>query len=112
MARSGSQSAAKKARTEQERARVYRARAEWNENRIQRRTRDNVVAGVAGGVLILATIASQSVHAMVLDNAPEPEPTSTITPAPIPTETVAPTPDPSDSTEPEPSPEPTETDAP
>lgn len=96
MAQKRSANAASKSRSEQERARIYQARKDFHEGKIRRRSRDNVVASVAGGFLVLAAIASQSVHAVVLDNAVEPEPTFTITPTPSNT----------------PSPEPTETDAP
>lgn len=69
-----------RARAEAERARVYAARKQWHEGQIRRRVRDNTVAGIAGGLLIVATIASQTVHAQV--TAPEPAPTETSTPAP------------------------------
>lgn len=99
MARSGSKSAASKTRTEQERARLYQARQDWHDGKITRRTRDNVVAGVAGGLLVLATIASQSVHAIVLDNLPEPttSPSTSITPQPTSTPTPIQTPTPDES---------------
>ena len=109
MARKGSKGAANRARTEQERARLYRARIEWNESQIRRRTRDNVLAGVLGGALLLGTIASQTVHAIVLDEAPEPAPIITPTPTPEPSETPSPEPSESPSVEPSETPDPTET---
>ena len=88
-----------KARTEAERARLYAARTEWHEGRIRRRVRDNAIAGVVGGLVVFAAIASQVVHAQV--TAPEPTPSPTVTPtdAPVPTESPLPgeTPTPSPS---------------
>lgn len=83
-----------RARTEAERARLYAARSEWHEGQQRRRVRDNVIAGVAGGVLIAAVIASQVVHAQT--TAPEPEPTQTSTPSPSETPAETPEPIPSD----------------
>jgi hypothetical protein len=68
-------------RAEAERARLYAARKRWHESLISRRTRDNTIAGVAGGLLIVAALVSQSVHAVT--NAPEPAPTETSTPTPL-----------------------------
>ncbi|MDQ0645506.1 hypothetical protein [Microbacterium murale] len=72
---------AQRSRTETERARLYTARATWHERQNRRRTRDNLIAGVVGGLLVVGAIASQSVHAAVV--APEPEPTETSTPGPV-----------------------------
>ncbi len=69
-----------RSRAEAERARVYAARTAWHDGQIRRRTRDNLIAGVVGGLLVVGAIASQSVHAVV--NAPEPEPEPTETSAP------------------------------
>lgn len=80
-------------RTHQERARLYAARTAFRDGQITRRSRDNVIACVAGAVLIAGVFASQTVHAQV--NAPAPEPTETSVPAPVetpsPTDTPAPT---------------------
>lgn len=97
MARRGSKNAEKQTRTEQERARLYRARIQWHERQIARRTRDNVIAGVAGGLLIVGAFTSQAVHANYLENRPAPEPTPTVTPTPTPT----PEPTPSETPEPD-----------
>lgn len=68
-------------RAEAERARRYAARTQWHKHLINRRVRDNTIAGIAAGVLVAAAIASQTVHAQV--TAPEPTPTETSTPAPL-----------------------------
>lgn len=70
-----------RSRTGSERARLYVARTAWNKDQITRRIRDNTIAGVVGGLIVVAAIASQSVHAAVF--APEPEPTQTSAPGPI-----------------------------
>lgn len=80
MARRGPKDS-QRSRAETERARLYAARTAWHEGQISRRVRDNAIAGVVGGLLIVGAIASQSVHASV--NAPEPEPTETSTPGPL-----------------------------
>ncbi|MFK4760784.1 hypothetical protein ACI3KS_07600, partial [Microbacterium sp. ZW T5_45] len=72
----GSKSA--QARTQAERARLHEARKAWREGQIRRRVRDNVVAGIAGGIIVVAAITSQVVHAQV--TAPEPEPTPAVEP--------------------------------
>ncbi|GGD78295.1 hypothetical protein [Microbacterium murale] len=72
---------AQRSRAESERARLYAARTAWHDGQIRRRTRDNVIAGIIGGLLVVGAVASQSVHAAVF--APEPEPTETSTPGPI-----------------------------
>lgn len=69
-----------RSRAESERARLYAARTGWHDGQIRRRTRDNVIAGIVGGLLVVGAIASQSMHAAV--SAPEPEPTETSTPGP------------------------------
>ena len=53
-------------------------RVSWHEGQISRRVRDNALAGVIGGLIIVGAVVSQSVHAAV--TAPEPEPTQTSTP--------------------------------
>lgn len=85
---------AQRTRTEAERARLYAARLAWHERQVRRRTRDNTIAGVVGGVLIVAALASQAVHAQV--TAPEPTPTESSTPGPVenPFATLFPTPAP------------------
>lgn len=69
---------AQRSRAEAERARLYAARTAWHDGQIRRRTRDNLIAGIVGGLLVVGAIASQSVHASMF--APEPKPTETSTP--------------------------------
>lgn len=91
MAARGSKSA--QARTEAERARLHAARKSWHDGRIRRRVRDNTIAGIVGGLLVIGAIASQVVHAQVTAPEPTPTPTPTVAPsdAPLP---GAPTPEP------------------
>ncbi len=70
-----------RSRAASERARLYAARTSWHEGQITRRLRDNTVAGIVGGLIIVGAVVSQSVHAAV--TAPEPEPTETSTPGPV-----------------------------
>jgi len=70
-----------RSRAESERARLYAARTSWHEGQISRRVRDNTIAGVVGGLIIVGAVVSQSVHAAV--TAPEPEPTQVSTPTPV-----------------------------
>jgi len=74
-----------KSRVEQERARVYRARQEFHQGLIARRRRDNLIAGVAGGALILAVIGGQIAFYTVGPGAPVPTPSATPTPTDAPT---------------------------
>ncbi|MFT4136994.1 dioxygenase [Microbacterium sp.] len=82
----------KSARTERERARLYEARRALHEAQLRRRRRDNLVAGIAGGVLLLAIAAGQVAYYTVGPGVPTPEPTATPTPtftAPLLDETPA-----------------------
>lgn len=94
MAARGSRNA-QRARTEAERARLHNARRDWHDRQIARRGRDNVIAVVAGVVIVAGAIASQVVHAQV--TAPEPTPTPSPSVQPTqpsitdPAETPAPT---------------------
>ncbi|MGO2682826.1 hypothetical protein [Microbacterium sp.] len=72
---------AQRSKAATERARLYAARTSWHEGQISRRVRDNAVAGIIGGLIIVGAVVSQSVHAAV--TAPEPEPTQTSTPTPM-----------------------------
>ena len=49
-------------RAERERVRVYQARQEFHAGQARRRTRDNLIAGIGGGVLILAIVAGQTAY--------------------------------------------------
>ena len=91
------------ARAARDRTRLYEARRQFHEGQARRRTRDNLIAGIVGGVLILGLIGAQTVYFVAGPGAPDPAPSST----PTPTETTpAPTPAP---TTPEPSATPTPT---
>ena len=76
-------------REERERARVYQARRAYHEGQSRRRTRDNLIAGVAGGLLIVAVIAGQAAYFVVGPGvpAPSPSPSSTVAPEPTPAAT-------------------------
>ncbi|GAA2994521.1 hypothetical protein JOD63_001335 [Microbacterium terrae] len=96
MAAGGNSRASRESR---ERARLYAARQQFHEGRLRRRTRDNLVAGIAGGALILALFASQAIYFTTGPGAPAPSPTVSTTPTPqatpTPTTTGDPTPTPS-----------------
>ena len=87
----------REARAARERTRLYQARRQFHEGQAKRRTRDNVIAGIVGGLLIVGIAAAQTAYFVAGPGAPEPAPTSTPTPTgmtPTPTATT-PTPDPS-----------------
>lgn len=75
-------------RSERERVRVYQARKAFHAGQARRRTRDNLIAGIGGGVLILAIVAGQAAYFMAGPGAPVPTPSAT----PTPTGTVTPAP--------------------
>ena len=91
-------------REARERTRLYKARQDFHASQGRRRTRDNLIAGIAGGLLILGVVAAQTAYFVAGPGAPEPAPTSTPTPTT--------TPEPTDSPEPTPSPTPTPTPTP
>jgi hypothetical protein len=91
-------------RESRERARLYQARQEFQEGLGRRRRRDNLIAGIAGGLLILGIAAAQTVYFVSGPGAPEPAPTpspSEMTPSPgvssTPVPTTAPTAEPTPS---------------
>lgn len=49
-------------RAVRERARRYQARRADHERRVGRRRRDNIVAGVAGGLLVAAAFGAQALY--------------------------------------------------
>ncbi|THE06245.1 dioxygenase, partial [Microbacterium oleivorans] len=57
---------------ERERARVYEARRRFHASVISRRRRDNVIAGVAGGALLLAILGGQVAYYTVGPGTPDP----------------------------------------
>ncbi len=92
-------------RTERERARLYQARQELHDAQLRRRRRDNLIAGIAGGALILAVTGGQIAYFTLGPGAPAPAPS----PTPTPTQSMdapATTPEPTPTT-PEPTPTPT-----
>jgi hypothetical protein len=91
------------ARAARDRTRLYEARRQFHEGQARRRTRDNMIAGIVGGVLVLGLIGAQTIYFVAGPGAPEPAPSSTPTPT---VTTPAPTPSP---TTPEPSAAPTPT---
>lgn len=79
-------------RESRERARLYQARQEFHSGVKRRRTRDNLIAGIAGGLLILGVVAAQTAYFVAGPGAPVPAPTQTgTTPSPTPSSTPAPT---------------------
>ncbi|QIG40692.1 dioxygenase [Microbacterium sp. 4R-513] len=96
-------------RESRERARVYQARQQLHDDQARRRRRDNLLAGIIGGILILGVIGVQAAYFTVGPGAPEPSPSVTpspsITPAPAdsPAPTDEPAPVPSDEPVPSPS---------
>lgn len=88
MATGGKQRDTKEAR---ERARIYDARRTFHLEQSRRRTRDNLIAGIGGGLLILAVIGGQTAYFVGGPGAPTPAPTASMSPAPtsIPTDPAA-----------------------
>lgn len=90
-------------RAAQERARVYAARREYHDGLARRRSRDNIVAALAGGALILAALGAQVVYFTAGPGAPVPAETPAPSPTPSTPETPVPTtPDPTPTTIPTP----------
>jgi hypothetical protein len=86
------------ARAVRERARLYQARRDFHAGQARRRRRDNLIAGIAGALLVAGLAAVQTAYFVAGPGAPEPTPTSSSTPAPTgatptPTDTGAPAPD-------------------
>ncbi|WP_431800576.1 dioxygenase [Microbacterium sp. bgisy203] len=65
----------KQSREEKERARLYHARQEFHDGLITRRRRDNLIAGIGGGILLLAIIGGQIAYFSAGPGAPVPSPT-------------------------------------
>lgn len=76
-------------REARERARLYQARTDFYASRTRRRARDNVIAGVVGGIIVLGAIGSQVAYYSVGPGTPAPTPTPT--PTSTPENTLAPT---------------------
>ncbi|WP_127475097.1 dioxygenase [Microbacterium sulfonylureivorans] len=79
------------ARESRERARVYQARQEFHRGQAKRRTRDNLIAGIAGGLLVVGVLAAQTAYFVTGPGAPVPTPTVTSTPTPTTSTTPTPT---------------------
>jgi hypothetical protein len=87
-------------RAERERVRAYQARQSLHDAKIRRRTRDNVIAAIVGGVLILGVAGAQIAFYTAGPGAPAPSPspsssdgqTPAPTDAPLPTDTAVPEP--------------------
>lgn len=94
----------KQSRDAKERTRVYQARQEFHDGLIARRRRDNLIAGIAGGVLILAVVGGQVAYYTLGPGTPAPAPSPTSSVTPTPGVTGEPTPTPSDSATPAPTP--------
>jgi hypothetical protein len=101
------------ARAARERTRLYEARRQFHDSQGHRRTRDNLIAGIVGGVLVLGLIGAQTLYFVAGPGAPEPSstptPTATPTATPQPTPSATTTPDPSATPTPDPSATPTPT---
>lgn len=84
-------------RDERERARVYQARVALHEDQVRRRYRDNLWAGIIGGVVVLVIVGAQTAYFVLGPGAPVPgpgaTPSSTVSPAPSAT-TLLPSPAP------------------
>lgn len=78
------------ARETRERTRVYQARQALHRGQSRRRTRDNVIAGLAGGLLIVGVVVVQTLYFTSGPGAPAPSPSTSSTPAPLPADTTAP----------------------
>ena len=91
-------------RESRERARLYQARRQFHAEQARRRSRDNVIAAVAGGLLILGVLAAQTAYFVAGPGAPAPAPTSTPTPTEAPTPSDTPSPAATPSATPAPTP--------
>jgi peptidyl-prolyl cis-trans isomerase B (cyclophilin B) len=73
----------KQSRDEKDAHALYRARQEFHASLIARRRRDNVIAGVAGGLLILAMVGGQVAYYTAGPGAPTPRGATTPAPTPV-----------------------------
>lgn len=78
---------AQRTRTDAERARLYAARKQWHEKQETRRRRDTVVAVIAGGLIVIGAVVSQTLHAQTAATAPAPSDSPS---APVSTPTLTP----------------------
>ncbi|WP_243227893.1 dioxygenase [Microbacterium sp. CIAB417] len=77
----------KQQRAERERARLYQARRALHDAQIRRRRRDNLIAGIGGGVLVLAVLGGQIAYYTLGPGAISP---TVETPAPTPSGSTSP----------------------
>lgn len=94
----------RESREARERARLYQARQQFHAGLTRRRTRDNLVAGIVGGLLIVGLLGAQAAYFSFGPGAPAPSPTSTPTPGMTPEPTGSVTPAPSTEATPTPTP--------
>lgn len=94
---------ARDTRESRERARLYEARRDFHAGQSRRRTRDNLVAGIAGGLLIVGVLGVQTAYFVAGPGAPVPTPTQT-TPGMTPTPSTSTTPTPTPTATPSPTP--------
>jgi hypothetical protein len=79
-------------RDARERSRIYQARQKFHEDQARRRRRDNLLAGIIGGVLIIAVLGGQVAYFTMGPGTPEPAPSVSPTSTPAPTESPSATP--------------------
>ena len=91
-------------RDARERSRIYQARQKFHEDQGRRRRRDNLLAGIIGGVLILAVLGGQVAYFTMGPGAPEPEPSPSVSPTSTPAPTESPSAAPSATPTPTPTP--------
>lgn len=72
-------------RLAREREQHYRARKQLHDGIVNRRRRDNVIAGVVGGILILLVVGGQVAFYTVGPGTPAPSPSTSVSPTPTPT---------------------------
>ena len=98
MATAGKSPRDRAAREERDRARLYQARSQFHGAVERRRVRDNVIAGVAGGLLVAVILGGQIAYYTAGPGAPQPtsvdspQPTDAPSPGATPAETISPTP--------------------
>lgn len=71
----------RQSRAVRDRARLYQARQSFHAAQSRRRVRDDIVAGVAGALLVAGLVAVQTAYFTAGPGAPEPEPTGSPAPS-------------------------------
>lgn len=77
--RNGREREARGAREARERAKLYRARQDFHAELQRRSRRDNLIAGLVGGAIVLGAIGSQVAYFTAGPGAPEPTPSPSVT---------------------------------